>query len=199
MNDFNNCVRNVDLVEHPYSRSLYTWFTSIVSECWEQEVIGHGLFAFHSKMKNVRGALKCLRSRVKEKQIELDEVNCKIYGGCIEPSILAKASNLNIEYKQLCDAERQLYKSKARMQWYKDADASASYFHKNMSMHQASNRITHMHNSEGALVENYDDVLKRSINADFKTMLCRTVTTDEIEGVVLNIKKGKAPRPNGFS
>ncbi|GAA0159093.1 hypothetical protein LIER_15959 [Lithospermum erythrorhizon] len=52
-------------------------FNSIVNECWERDVVGHGI------------------AGVKEKQIELDEINCKIYGGNVDPDVLRKATNLN--------------------------------------------------------------------------------------------------------
>ncbi|GAA0144370.1 hypothetical protein LIER_04837 [Lithospermum erythrorhizon] len=68
-------------------------------------------------MKDVRKDLKTINQeefshispRVKEKQIELDEINCKGYGGNIHSNVLRKTTNLNGEYIKLCDAERELY------------------------------------------------------------------------------------------
>ncbi|GAA0174923.1 hypothetical protein LIER_28208 [Lithospermum erythrorhizon] len=79
----------------------------------------------HLKMKPVKRELKKMNheefsnisSRVMEKQIALDGVNCKICGRCIEPHVLTKAAELNEEYKSLCDAEWQLYQNKSRVQW----------------------------------------------------------------------------------
>ncbi|GAA0144369.1 hypothetical protein LIER_04836 [Lithospermum erythrorhizon] len=80
-----------------------------------------------------------------------------------------------------------------------------------MRVHQAKNRIGHMHNNEGVLVENYDKVkaiileyyekffAARSISANHKESLCKVVNDREIESVMLNMKKGTAPGLDGFS
>ncbi|GAA0153200.1 hypothetical protein LIER_37633 [Lithospermum erythrorhizon] len=103
--------------------SQHYLFSGIVNECWGKEFPGHEMFVLHSKTKDVRKALKnlnqeefsCITSRAKEKQIELDEVKCKVYDANLDPSMLMKAVNLNAEYRRLSDAERQLYQNKARM------------------------------------------------------------------------------------
>ncbi|GAA0169633.1 hypothetical protein LIER_40797 [Lithospermum erythrorhizon] len=206
MGDFNSCVRDVDLVEHPHSGSLYTWcrnwgdhgmlrvldrvlcnhqglinsgqlkhysFNGIVKECWEKKVTG--------------------------------SVNCKIYGGDLDPNVLTEVVNLNSV----------------------DGDTNTNYFHKNMIIRQAKNRITQMHNRDVVLTDKYDEVkaiimeyykeffaakknnvcnkaevvrvLKKNITAEQGIRLCRTITERKIEDVMLGMKKGKAPGPDGFS
>ncbi|GAA0168979.1 hypothetical protein LIER_40684 [Lithospermum erythrorhizon] len=73
--------------------------------------------------------------------------------------MLSKAAGLTSVYNSLCSAERQFYQSKARMWWYKDrGDVSTSFFHKNISLHQAKNKIMHIHNNDCILIEDYDEV-----------------------------------------
>ncbi|GAA0185188.1 hypothetical protein LIER_32476 [Lithospermum erythrorhizon] len=96
-----------------------------------------------------------------------------------------------------------------------------------MRIHQAKNRITHMHNSDGILTDDYDEVkdiivkyykefftarecityskkdigkiMKKSITSDQRTQVCRAVTKGEVESVMLGMEKGKTPGPDGFS
>ncbi|GAA0181321.1 hypothetical protein LIER_42276 [Lithospermum erythrorhizon] len=245
MNDFDNCIRDVDLVEHPRTvlvdvptvnesdhcplnvvivpelqqeprpfKYQHFWsehenFVGIVKGCWEKEIDGDGL------------------SRVKETQIELEGVNRLIYDGNLDPLILTKAANLDDEYKKLSNAERQFYQSKARMQWFKNGDASTSFFHRQMRFQQAKNRITKIKNYDGVLVEDYEkvkelvvdyyrdffdakdcvaceefvvaNVMQKRVLESQKASLCRAVTVAEIESVMLGLKSGKAPGPNDLS
>ncbi|GAA0138506.1 hypothetical protein LIER_34941 [Lithospermum erythrorhizon] len=139
---------------------------------------------------------------------------------------LAKATTLIKEYEQLCNAERQLYQSKERMNWYKDGDASTSLFHRNIKQHQARNRITQIQNETGVLIEDYNGIkkivvdfyqklftapnkvntgfdivqmVKKSITMEEVDMLSRPINAEEIEEAMLNMKLGKAPGPEAFT
>ncbi|GAA0183956.1 hypothetical protein LIER_31280 [Lithospermum erythrorhizon] len=85
-----------------------------VRECWDRESAGDGMYILHYILKEVKKKLvelnkSCfsnISSKVKEKQIELVDVNGQVYGGNLDPDILTKAANINDEYRKLCDAER---------------------------------------------------------------------------------------------
>ncbi|GAA0157030.1 hypothetical protein LIER_38389 [Lithospermum erythrorhizon] len=104
--------------------SKHTSFQCIVSRVWEKTIAGDGMFIVHCKLKEVRRELRRLNdeefsnitSRLKEKHIEVEAVNARIYDGCLDAAQLAKATTLTKEYEQLCNAERQLYQSKETMQ-----------------------------------------------------------------------------------
>ncbi|GAA0164487.1 hypothetical protein LIER_20108 [Lithospermum erythrorhizon] len=187
-------------------------FVGIVKGCWEKEIEGDDLYTFHCGLKDVRKELSKLNrscfsnisSRVEEKQIELEGVNKMIYDGNLDPLILTKATNLKDEYKKLSNVESQFYQSKARMQWFKDGDASASFFHRQMRFQQAKNRIIKMKNCDGVLIEDYEKV--KELVADYykeffaaKDCVPCEESVAEIEGVILGLKSGKALGPDGFS
>ncbi|GAA0162020.1 reverse transcriptase [Lithospermum erythrorhizon] len=233
---FNDCIKDVELVEHPHSSSVYTWcrnwkdsgflrtldrvlcnqkwfdkfgvamveepkpfkyqqfwskhesFNGIVRGCWDRESAWDGMYSLHCKLKEVKkklmelnkGCFSNISPKVKEKKIELDEVNNQVYGGNLDPTILTKAANINEEYRKLCDVEKQLYQNNDIIQWYRDGDASTSFFHKHMRIHQVKHRITHMQDSNAILVEDI-------------------VTRAETKEVILHLKLEKAPGPDGFS
>ncbi|GAA0165577.1 hypothetical protein LIER_40010 [Lithospermum erythrorhizon] len=94
-------------------------------------------------------------------------------------------------------------------------------------MHQARNRITHIHNRDGILVEEYMEVNRivvdfyenlftqplsdSDVNIDLRQMLwnrigeaekhvlSRSESVEEIESVMRGIKMGKAPGSDGFT
>ncbi|GAA0183955.1 hypothetical protein LIER_31279 [Lithospermum erythrorhizon] len=96
-----------------------------------------------------------------------------------------------------------------------------------MRVHQVKNRISCMQDSNGILVEEYEEVkriiveyyknfftpkecvpcvksdvenlLQRSISPNQERNICSAVTGAEIEEVMLSLKLGKAPGPDGFS
>ncbi|GAA0156358.1 hypothetical protein LIER_13874 [Lithospermum erythrorhizon] len=236
MSEFNNCVRDVELAEHPYFDSQFSWcrnwkeervlrnldrilcnhgwfkkyrasmvnvaapsnsdhcalnvsvypdipqeprafkyqhfwsqhtyFQGIVSKFWEKDIVGDGMFVLHYKLKEVKKELKRLNcdefsnisSRVKEKCIELETANEKVYGGCLDVEYLARAVELTKDYEGLCKDESELYQSKGRMSWYKDGYVNTSLFHKSIKCHQSRNRIVHIQDETGLLIENYDRV-----------------------------------------
>ncbi|GAA0157018.1 hypothetical protein LIER_14376 [Lithospermum erythrorhizon] len=94
------------------------------------------------------------------------------------------------------------------MQWYKEGDASTSFFHKSMRMHHSQHRIVSMRDKDGVLVTDFEQV--KGIIVDFYKNLFAAPQVDtcieveinnlelEIEVSMLSMKKGKAPGPDGF-
>ncbi|GAA0151132.1 reverse transcriptase [Lithospermum erythrorhizon] len=135
-----------------------------------------------------------ISSRVKEKQVELEE------------TVLSEQGKIVV---------------------YKDGDASSSFFHNNISLHQAKNMIVHIHNNDGILIEDYDEVkrvvvdfykhlftepvdtshekidmsqiMHRRVQDSDKQNLSRGVSAEEVKSVMLSMKMGKALGPHGFT
>ncbi|GAA0170138.1 hypothetical protein LIER_24469 [Lithospermum erythrorhizon] len=111
---------------------------------------------------------------------------------------------------KLCEAEYQFYQNKSRVQWYKDGDASTSFFHKcSKSEHfDFYNYVFATIVVKGIIVDFYNgssieadiDMLNlRRINQSDYQKLSEPVTVEEIEVSMLSMKKGKAPESDGFT
>ncbi|GAA0142260.1 hypothetical protein LIER_03202 [Lithospermum erythrorhizon] len=255
MSEFNNCVRDVELVENPHSGSQFSWsrnwkeqgvlrnldrllcnhgwfekyrasmvnvvapsdfdhcslnhtsFQGIVSKFWEKDIVGDGMFVLHCKLKEIKKELKRLncdelsniRSKVKEKCIELEIANEKVYGGCLDVEHLARVVELTKDYERLCKAERELYQSKAKTSWYKDGNASTSLFHKvsNVINQGIELFIFKMSTSDNSF--DITQIVSKSITEEEAIMLSKQINVEEIEEAMLNMKMGKAPGPDGFT
>ncbi|GAA0173535.1 hypothetical protein LIER_41545 [Lithospermum erythrorhizon] len=246
MEAFNDCVREVELVDHPHTGNLYTW-----NKNWKDNRMLRVLdkvLCNHKWMYRFRAAQVDIPvvsesdhyslsiTVVPEFELEARPFKYQsfwskhtlsqgIVKDCWDTERIG--NNLNIEYKRLCDAERQLYLSKSRIKWYKEGDANTSFFHKSMRVHQAKNRITQMYDKNGILVQNYDEVktivvdyykeffaaqvnifsdreqvksiLQKTRSQTQVAAICSKVTTIEVVKVMLSIKIGKTPGPDGFS
>ncbi|GAA0167907.1 hypothetical protein LIER_22744 [Lithospermum erythrorhizon] len=200
--------------------SQHTSFQDIVSKVWEKDIVGDGRFVLHCKVKEVKKELKRLNYdefsnisyRVKEKSIELEIANEKVY-------------ELTKDYERFYKAERELYQSKARISWYTNGNASTSLFHKSIKCHQSRNRLVHIQDDVGLLIEDYDrvkgiivefyqklfstssttdnsfditQIVRKRITEEEAIMLSEQISVEEIEEAMLNMKMRKAPRLDGF-
>ncbi|GAA0157597.1 hypothetical protein LIER_14834 [Lithospermum erythrorhizon] len=121
-----------------------------------------------TKIKRVKRVLKELKKevflnisgRVIEMKHKYEEYQASILRGdlCIEN--LVRVNNITEEYNKLCDAESNFYRSKARLKWIKDGDASTKLFHTSMRIYQHKNLITKMQNEEGAMIGDYEEIHK---------------------------------------
>ncbi|GAA0144253.1 hypothetical protein LIER_35895 [Lithospermum erythrorhizon] len=184
--DFNDCIKDVNLVEHPQGGSLYTWsrnwkdegmafwkkhdsFSSTIDKVWSQNCEGSGLDILYDKQKRMRKALGRLngdnlshiRSRVVEKTIELEVLNSRILNGYLESVVLVQAANAEYDYKRLSAAE---------------------------SPERASS-------SEEVL----QGLSLKSITTEDCMKLSESITVNEIEESMLNMKRDKASGPDGFN
>ncbi|GAA0163131.1 hypothetical protein LIER_19078 [Lithospermum erythrorhizon] len=133
--DFNECIRDTGLVEHPHTSNQFTWSRNwkkggmtILDEVWSKQHDGNGLDILQCRQRELRAQLRSLN-----------------------PEFLREAANIEDDYKKLCKAEFQFHQNKSRIQWYKDGDVSTTYFHKSVRMHQSQNRITTLYDQAGNL------------------------------------------------
>ncbi|GAA0156008.1 reverse transcriptase [Lithospermum erythrorhizon] len=161
MRAFNNCIKDVDMVEHPNSGSVYTWCRN-----WKERVLLRTLdrvlcnqtwfdkfgVAMVDIMESSGDGMYILHCKLKEVKKRLVELNKSCF------------SNISSRVKE---KQIELDENKARMPWYRDGDASTSFFHKHMRIHQVKNRISSMQDSNGILVEEYEEV-KRIIVEYYK-------------------------------
>ncbi|GAA0153481.1 reverse transcriptase [Lithospermum erythrorhizon] len=151
----------------------YESFHNMVKEVWDEEVVGHGLDILHIKMKKLK---------------------YEVFNGNLEVDILKKAKIIEKDYAVLVIAERKLFKSKARVTWAKNGDSSTKYFHSYMRMHHVRSRIN---NSEVVKMRGCQMMLVfREVD---KNMLTASITDSEIDKVIVEMMKGKAPGPDDYS
>ncbi|GAA0149910.1 hypothetical protein LIER_08965 [Lithospermum erythrorhizon] len=72
--------------------------------------------------------------------------------------ILCKAKDITMKYNMLCKAESEFYRNKAMMAWYKDGDDNTKLFHSSTRINQSKSLITQIHNDEGVLITDYQQV-----------------------------------------
>ncbi|GAA0146713.1 hypothetical protein LIER_06602 [Lithospermum erythrorhizon] len=101
-------------------------YNDLIEAAWDEHDEGSGMDVLYCRMKRVREGLKKLNaaefsnisSRVAEKRIEYEGLNCKILNGDLRSDILARAAYVEAEYNRLCKAEFQLFQSKSRVRWF---------------------------------------------------------------------------------
>eukprot|EP00253_Pinus_taeda_P028344 PITA_28344 len=124
--------------------------------------------------------------------------------------------------------EEIMWRQKSRINWLHEGEMNTKCFHQVMIQNRQRNRIFSIKNAEGervieqggiekALVEYHKEILTepqeargeaidhickeipKLITMEQNKALMRAATMEEVEEVVMNMKKGKAPRPDGFT
>eukprot|EP00253_Pinus_taeda_P007926 PITA_07926 len=124
--------------------------------------------------------------------------------------------------------EEILWKQKSRINWLREGERNTRFFHQAMIQHRQRNRIFSIKNEagekiieqegieqvlsdyhKGILSESLDDrgaeinqickEIPKMITEEQNRGLMCTATLAEVEEVVMNMKKGKAPGPDGFT
>ncbi|GAA0157534.1 hypothetical protein LIER_14784 [Lithospermum erythrorhizon] len=182
MFDFNTLKQESMPIKYQPFWSSHKSFQEVLKRCWESEVEGNCLEVLHQRMKCVKHELKKLNNeqfsqisfRFKEKQFQLDGVNCQMFGGDVAPALLARASDLE-------------------MDWYKEGDANTGLFHYAMRIHQVGNRITHMSNNDGVLVKNYVEVEDEDSEDETTMMKMKIGKAPDHEGFSVEFYKDTQP------
>ncbi|GAA0163560.1 hypothetical protein LIER_19394 [Lithospermum erythrorhizon] len=122
MDDFNESIRRLAILEHPFNGSLFTWCRNWdersllrrLDRAWNVEFKGNGLSMLSSKLKNVKVKLRGLNKKefnnisckVMEIQRELEYVQTKVFNGDLSLDLL-----------------------KHIVTWLEEGDASTPFFH----------------------------------------------------------------------
>eukprot|EP00253_Pinus_taeda_P021248 PITA_21248 len=124
--------------------------------------------------------------------------------------------------------EEILWKQKSRVQWLREGERNTKFFHKGMVQHRQRNRIFSIKNQEEkrvlqheeiekVLVNHFKDILREPqtnrsdaiakisseipnvVTRDQNLALMRKITMEEVEDIVRNMKRNKAPGPDGYT
>eukprot|EP00253_Pinus_taeda_P009398 PITA_09398 len=124
--------------------------------------------------------------------------------------------------------EEILWRQKYRVQWLREGEKNTKFFHKAMVQHRQRNRIFSIKNQEGQQVVQHEEIetvlvnhfkaimtethmdrteaiakiggeIPNLITRDQNLALMRKITRKELEDIVRNMKRNKAPGPDGFT
>eukprot|EP00253_Pinus_taeda_P035515 PITA_35515 len=124
--------------------------------------------------------------------------------------------------------EEILRKQKSRVQWLREGERNTKFFHKARVQHRQRNKIFSIKNQEGkqvlqheeiekVLVYHFKDILREPqtnrsdaiakisseipnvVTRDQNLALMRKITMEEVEDIVRNMKRNKAPGPDGYT
>eukprot|EP00253_Pinus_taeda_P022996 PITA_22996 len=101
--------------------------------------------------------------------------------------------------------EEIMWRQKSRIKWLREGEMNTKFFHQAMIQNRQRNRIFSIKNAEGEreargeAIEHICKEIPRLITNEQNKALMRAATMEEVEEVVMNMKKGKAPGPDGFT
>ncbi|CAL1372090.1 unnamed protein product [Linum trigynum] len=134
-----------------------------------------------------------------------------------------------VQLQELQQAEASYNQQKSRQSWVNSGDSNSAFFHSMVKTRQAKNTIRQLISDSGAVLEDIEEIGQEAVqfykgllgtrNGELKRVtvstlrqllvnhlvegesagLCDMVTADEVYRVVKNMKKGKAPGPDGFT
>eukprot|EP00253_Pinus_taeda_P036244 PITA_36244 len=124
--------------------------------------------------------------------------------------------------------EEILWRQKSRTNWLREGERNTKFFHQTMVQHRQRNKIlsikneagervieqegiekvlvdyhkdilTEPQNNRAAAIENICKEIPKLVTEEQNKALMRAMTIEELEEIVMNMKKGKAPGPDGFT
>ena len=119
------------------------------------------------------------------------------------------------------------WKQKARIEWLQEGDKNTAFFFNSVKARRHGNSIAGLVNERGEHLSSFPEMFREAVQyfeslftehsqggspeevqvlscipalvtEDMNQQLMRDISIEELEGVVFNMKKGKAPRPDGF-
>eukprot|EP00253_Pinus_taeda_P002797 PITA_02797 len=115
------------------------------------------------------------------------------------------------EGKIICQLEERrkqeeiLWRQKSRINWLQEGERNTKFFHQAMIQNRQRNQIFSIKNEvgewddRGEAIEQVWKEIPKIITTEQNRALMRVATMEEVEEVVMNMKKGKAPGPDGFT
>ncbi|GAA0150088.1 hypothetical protein LIER_37059 [Lithospermum erythrorhizon] len=180
MDDFNDSVKQLELMEHPYQGNNFTWCRNwkkngklrrldkiLCNEKW--------LEVLQTKLKRVKEKLEVLNKesysniscKVVEASRELETVQAKVYGGDLDPNLLLQMKMLEGNCMRLFEAEKFFYRDKSRVTWIDEGDANTPFFHSRLKVQNVKNTIIIIRDASGNMLIDSEDV-KGETAADYE-------------------------------
>jgi len=165
------------------------------------------------------------KNRLEQRMEELQQLD--ILEGIQEGRTREEGTILN-QLEERRKQEEILWKQKSRVQWLRECERNTKFFHKAMVQHRQRNRIFSIKNQEGHRVIQHEEIEKVLVNhfknilrepqidrseaiskisgeipnlvtRDQNLALMRKITMEEVEDIVRNMKRNKAPSPDGYT
>ncbi|GAA0159531.1 hypothetical protein LIER_16284 [Lithospermum erythrorhizon] len=227
MDDFNLCVRRLEFLEHPYQGNNFTWCRNwkengllrrlnriLCNEKWLElmncevsvpvasisdycpidvlflEEVERGLrtfmfFEFWTKHEDYNAIIKEVwDERVEGNGFQILQIKLKNIKEKLR--VLNKETFSNISCR-VVEANRELETIQAKVY---DGDLDPILLQHMLKVQNAKNKIFTIRDASGKLLTNYEDVKEEVMGDDYK---------GETEAAMKKMKKGKTPRPDGFS
>ncbi|XP_039026534.1 uncharacterized protein LOC120160184 [Hibiscus syriacus] len=227
---FDHCMAVIWLSKDPPASSFF----STVRQSWSHNVLGNPMTALFSKLKRLKICLKGfniehysnLSDRVKLKRAELEHQQLLTLKG---ENAIEKELELQDQLKILEEAETNLLKQKAKIQWMRDGDKNTKFFHSIVAFKSKRDTLRILVDDSGNRLETYDDMSKEvvsffskllgssdpmvkdtdpallnnllnfSMSAEASYNLVKEVTEEEIKNAIFCQGNDKAPGPDGFT
>eukprot|EP00253_Pinus_taeda_P015705 PITA_15705 len=165
------------------------------------------------------------KKRLEQRMADLQQMD--IMEGIEEERTQEEGRVLN-QLEERRKQEEILWKQKSRVQWLREGERNTKFFHKEMVQHRQRNRIFSIKNQEGqrviqheeiekVMVNHFKDILREPqtnradaiakisteipnvVTRDQNLALMRKITMEEVEDIVRNMKRNKAPGPDGYT
>ena len=163
------------------------------------------------------------KTELQDLRKRLMEIDCSINND--EEDFREKLS-IKTKISDICKQEDESWKQKSRIRWAKQGDVNSKLFHITASLNRNRNKITKLkvdnvsiskkHEIEMAVCQHYKAFFSNAECINVKTYyleelncnrlsyldsanMIRPFSFEEIDQVVLSVKGGKAPGPDGFN
>ncbi|XP_039064868.1 uncharacterized protein LOC120210139 [Hibiscus syriacus] len=144
-------------------------FLSNVRQSWSHNVLGNPMTALFSKLKRLKICLKGfniehysnLSDRVKLKRAELEHQQLLTLKG---ENAIEKELELQDQLKILEEAETNILKQKAKIQWMRDGDKNTKFFHSIVAFKNKRDTLRILVDDSGNRLETYDDMSKEVVS-----------------------------------
>lgn len=101
--------------------------------------------------------------RTIQKRDQLVQLQGTLQNGPCDANIIQKERELRQVSAELLKNEEEFYHRKSRTRWLKDGDRNTAFFHRQISNHNAKNRILHLKKEDGTVITNCKEVQEAAV------------------------------------
>lgn len=153
-------------------------FSGLVREAWQTEVQGYPMFRLVSKLKVLKGKLKCLHNSnysdiegiIQVVKQALVKTQHQILQDCLNVELQIKERELRHEYMDLLAENEVMLRQSAKIEWMQQGDLNTAYFHASIKQKMAQNTITTICTEDGVFLS-HEAQVKEEILQYYKTLL----------------------------